>query len=565
MLDGILNEDYFYEEDISQDKSNNMDNLYEKILINHRLSEDILVYINDVREILDNSNQKKIEQYIEYFKDYQNNQKFIENQFNDSIKLIETFNLIQKNVNVIDNIYNMLSDSDLSPENISSMWSGTKRNELENVLKTIILKLKKHISVSKEYYPKLIRSFGNTLLKFDNIENNIKLLRKDKLSIQLYVYVIKMYLFNNNKTSVNVKMNDKFITMIEDYKDDIFNNNNKKFKHKSNPHLLRYGVKPVTNCMKLNELTEIIFERVIKTDNFDKIANANKCTIIVIIKIVKNPVEYDISKLLNDDPSNMTNINPSSGIDKNIVDKFNVVKINSQDPHKYHFDIEIYGSDTYDKTVILETLDGSTYRLMETVSSNHTNILKKNIKYQNTFRINNYNNIVINKALNNMFNEKPFNIEYAEETSNQTDMQIIRNTIYIKLYSLIEEIIVKDYNNGDNIKSLDDINDIIHNSKISETFFNALTELYMAVFGSETEHEELLSTYLSELNNLSVKFERDIHKSYLDKKPSKSLIGDLFNIKRYFEKILIQVLEDDLNDKYNLYSVVNMKSKILKI
>ncbi len=128
-------------------------------------------------------------------------------------------------------------------------------------------------------------------------------------------------------------------------------------------NLTRFNLEPLT---KSESLIDILQQENIKGDSLQN-AQAH---IIIINKNIGSPMEFNIASLV--DPNYIAQhdfaIKPSQGLSKKILKKYETVRWVDKSwarPENFGQAIESYGDEHNDKKLVLDTIDGKTYRKLD--------------------------------------------------------------------------------------------------------------------------------------------------------------------------------------------------------
>ncbi len=190
-------------------------------------------------------------------------------------------------------------------------------------------------------------------------------------------------------------------------------------------------------------------------------------------------------------------------------------------------------------------------------------------------RITNYNTIQINNSIKNMFLSKQLEVDIMQEHSKDIDLSLIKNILFNSISKTIEIHINKNYNYGDDVSSLKDLNDIIHNKDIKDHFINSILKTYnlgskYSDFSDYNNNNfpfsEIFSTFLLELINLSVLFMKNLH----DELNRFQINLDILNTKKdrgvKVLKLINEIVLKSINNiisNDNLYYKLNYKFLLL--
>jgi hypothetical protein len=515
----------------------------------------------------------------------------------------------------IDNIYIAFNQTYLSAPNIDTdVYSKTYKLETQDYLNKLKLQYNTFIRTHTADDILIIQALSEILLKLftvkhlqekiepDDVVASIKYIRsvfyQFKNTVSLYAKFIQrlmdvLYTKSYDGKQIIIKIMD----IIEDDKDffisgNIGNTYGKKHKsiHLTNPPLKRFGLLPVTDLMPINKLTNIILEKPTSGGIvFQQYAKRENVGFIIISRVVYHPMEYNIRPLIVKKLSADLTQPKEYGVTKKIVDRFNNIKQIETPNIKWDFNYKIVGdyknSDVKNMYVI-ETLDGKNYRaLAPWVYSTKFSIVKHKleqfIKYITNDnmpdRISNYQAVSIKQSIPNMFLYRQLSTDILKENSKEIDTQMIRNDLYLKVFSLIQDLINRDYNKGVNVIGNIQINEIIHNNCIRDIFISVILNYYSAGTESVSSQNynagkfpfsELLSSYMKDIHNISQRFMKELHDGYNRNPIKESVFQKPVNERTEYiidqlKKILVKVIHTIVNNKDNIYVTLNYKYLLL--
>jgi hypothetical protein len=381
----------------------------------------------------------------------------------------------------------------------------------------------------------------------------------------------------------------QLLEYIEVDKNNVIDNNvnllfTKNQLYKNNPPLNKFNLLPVTDSMELKKLLKLILDDNTKINsiNLDKLSKNNKIGIIVFNRVVYNPIEYNIRRLIvYNDAKEL--IQPDEyGINKKTIDRFNTIR--SYKSSKWDFSTEIIGEE-YERFYILETIDGTNYRcLTPWIESNVYYVNKYKIKnlleyYSNRHidRSSNYNSLVISESTKNMFLPRAIDIETLIEGIPMTDTNYVRNEIIKAINNDIKRIVKTKYKND--IKNNIEINNVIHDKSLAKLFYEKILDLYKdgssiddikEFKAGEFSFHEIFASFMVNLHNITRRFSKEMHDGYA----RNSLKNDVFNqskeermkiINAKLEEVVNNTIDLILKNDNNIYDSLHSKYSILNI
>jgi hypothetical protein len=365
-----------------------------------------------------------------------------------------------------------------------------------------------------------------------------------------------------------------------------------------NPLISTFGLIPICESNNLQNIiqnaTKTMFSSKLKESNLSNIAKKLKIGIIIFYKVVKNPIEFSLWKLLIA-PENKL-LDPTNGINNETIKRFKTIFYTaeeSQTKHafKWDFDIKYYGISDVNNFLILDTLDGLKYRILLPWKSRNPDIntilpkyripfiLLNYIKNKNTIttRLDNYNQIMIKKAQSTMFLDSIVNFDKIEKISHIYESKYLRHSLYNEIKLEYDELV----SNKEDIKNLVQFSDLIHSDNIYDKFTEVILNYYNEYIGINQSlldklnfpYSEILVTFLSYLRNLTIDFKKEIHTQYLHSESSlnANIFTDISNseklskLNKVFENILLTTLNTIITDETNIYQTALKKYQMLLI
>jgi hypothetical protein len=376
-----------------------------------------------------------------------------------------------------------------------------------------------------------------------------------------------------------------------------------------NPRFKNYSLVPVSKLTSLNEIYKLIFEKIIDSNvilgsgantkpititAFEKYCR-NKHDLIVITKFLNKGIDYDILDLMDYNKSKKYNLiwNDGDGLLKDTVNRFDNIKYctsnqtsKSQKYEKFKISYNyVYKSESNDTVIILEELYPDQYHVL----SNHFTynqkffIKKNNIKeflnssYFGEFstntntndRISNYNHILNDKIIKNMFSDVKYNLENLQ-TKAEVNPKYLRNKIYLAIMEKYKKIL------GKKILSLITFGEIMHNQEIIQIFLDILTDAYCEELFKVTDigsRSEIYTSFLYNINLYERDFKKQIHDNFtieLDDFLTENKIvtfKDIIDVNKkltqIFDKVILVSLEASITNAYNIFQSLIYKKSLL--
>jgi hypothetical protein len=473
--------------------------------------------------------------------------------------------------------------------------SNTFKVELDEMLSRIVLI---HDGLNKQRVTtdvSLTTSLSNLIFNIAKSDNSYvetveyirKLYQSSPFSIGLYANTLQLIVDKlSNSPDLSIILN-----LIELDKDEILDGHvtsifKTKNIHLINPPLKRFGLIPTTDSLKLDELLRVIANKSISgKSNIDVCAKAlskNKDIGVIVMKhIVYTPIEYNLRTLILK-PVAEKLIQPDTfGPNEKMIKRFTTMRAASN--KKWDFSYNIY-NEKAKSFYILETLDGEYYRclgfnLQNKVYTVDAILVSMLIDYINNKnkpgRIANYQSMMIKEASKHMFLRKPLELESYEGKSSEVPSHVIKQDVYYVLDLIAKNITKTSYSN--NIKSPVEINDLLHDVKFGEAFYNKVLELYPKMVIADDlakfdvgafPYSELLSSFLVNLTNNTNRFMKELHDGYV-RDPLKDAVFAMKDsermpiIRKKIEDIIANAIDLIIKDSDNLYSDLHYKYLLL--
>jgi hypothetical protein len=502
-----------------------------------------------------------------------------DNLANTAFDIYGSFMLLQNNA---DKIASLINEPHIQPENISmSNLSQTYKIETAETLHKLLVQYYAFKKQTSTIQQALIEEFAQLLLQKELGNQEIQHIRElfyaNPTSISLYVYIMQEFILKND--------DEQYLIWIEEDKDFILSNLHKdkiktKDLHLKSPSYERFKLTPVTKSMSESDLLKLMSKNSVTNTTFKVYAKEHKCQFIRKYSVISQPTEYNIDKLIFKNQAK-DYIQPQEyGINGKFIDRFDIVNINYK-PHKWNFAWETTGKlDDKLPTYIVETLDGDNWRLLShtyTFDPLPTTLYRqvKNFISEDNGprRVTNYQAGCITKSIPNMFLKRNIDMESIEEEASNIPSQVIRTELYFSMVAFVrDEIIGKEYQNGKLIRSVIDINNILHSPKMSTHFVDCMMGLYHLGSNSKIQKEfsggkfpfyETLNTYIVNMYSLSHRFMKELHDKFNRGEPIENFTTA--EITKKINSILEEVINNLISDDNNIYTMVNHKHLLLNL
>jgi hypothetical protein len=502
---------------------------------------------------------------------------------------------------MVDNLIEYLNKNHIQPENIyGSDLSETYKLSTGTALRTLMSKYtlfkNKHEANEKPIIAKLHNVISNAVIKEfkdkKSVKKTIQYIRdqfyKNKNTITLYSNILQKLLdYVYYDTDMHKSIYD-IMKIIEDDKDmfldgsisNTFNKTINKTLHIINPPLKRFGLLPVSNSMPLKDIIPYISKGSASGKKLETYAKQQNICFIVLHRVVYQPTEYNIRKLINRDEAREYIQPKEYGLTTKLIKRFENIK---QPPYKsnrkWDFSYKIIGKMDTNMFYIIESLDGETYRFMAPWNDNSNIILNKHrvthiLKYftnpNKPNRIVNYHTQCIKKSVPNMFLRRKLDLDIMADEKKNVDIHHVKNTLFLHLIKIIKTSI----GTGSGIKSDSDVNDVIHNPELKKVFISVLMKMY-EVMGfnkksdaSNFQFHETFTTFLVDLDKAAIRFMKNLHDGYNREPLNPSVFKEKLTSKKnkiytYIETLVNKIINTIINNNDNIYNNINYKDMLL--
>lgn len=580
-----------------------MDKIKKKFINNKKLSEEFVIYFEKFSNIVGSyyeEDMKSLRKTIDDFADELSSVKKIKVQ--DSSDVDNYFSIVHflARMDMLTlEIKKKFVYFNPGKHRFTQEFSETYILDTSAMFDKVIILIKNVLEKHRRYDSEIVEVFGSKILSrldFDNIVESQKkiqkIYRKYRNSISLYAYVTQMILNKLFKGEKHQRKNAfKIISLVEDDKNHelAFGQSEKKYaSNPENPPLKSFGFVPKTLYMTLNQVILVAFNQSISGQPeetvFEEIGQTNNITIIVHKKITSRPTEYSLDSLFE-----KSQLKHTSGVNKDLIRKFTTIEVGKKYV-PYKFQIDVYGKplDSGSQFIVFESVNAGRYRISSPWVSNSFLVSKHDsedyVKYiqekvmKTETRSEHYNKIMIDRMLENMFLDRSVNVKGMSVEAQVTEIKFLRNTIYTTLLRHYVNVLEKDYNEGKNIKSNEDLIKIINDDKVKNLFQEILVKNYYNFLKKNNFLEEntsfifaeVLSTFLASLQIITRGFIREVYTNSEKLEPDASLYDKSYpvvyaEIRDIFDKVLKLSLDKIMDDKSNVYQSLMYKTMLIDL
>lgn len=530
----------------------------------------------------------------------------------DIRQLMQTYGAIQTYYNKVRDVFNLFDSNYLSAPNLDSNdMSKTYKLETMDLLNDLRVVYNKYMKKNEDLNVQIIENIAQLMLmvfKKEHINMNDdsvvlsslqfiqSLFRQNAQTVSMYANFMQSIIDYAHSEKHHV-LTSKIMMLIEDDKSFILQGNvsrarksqSRKNIHVTNPPYKTFGLIPNTDLTTMDKIIGYILKQPFSGKiSLPSIAKKESCCFILMTRMTYKPMEYNIRALIDKTASEGLIQEPEYGITQKTISRFSVIKQPKNQLDKWEYKYQIVGNwrslDTK-AFYVIETIDKKLFRLLVPWVGGHSYAIPRE-KIHNLLvyitddnkpdRAENYHAICQKQAVGNMFMRRAMSTDIMEENSKEVDTQIMRNNLMLKLTQVIEDNINKNYKKGAGIIDNTNINDIIHDSDIRDTFQTVILSMYKVGTKITQAQEysagtfpfsELLASYVNELKYITQRFMKELHDAY-NRNPLKEEFKlpaekRLQLIKEKLNDVLNKTITLIISDKQNIYTVLNYKYLLL--
>jgi hypothetical protein len=378
--------------------------------------------------------------------------------------------------------------------------------------------------------------------------------------------------------------NDKYAAIekyVDKVKDDIINSadvSKRKEERKDRIAMQRFKLLPVYSNLTIPKVTRKVLAisltiptRRTRGGNEEKkydpsdlselstVLKEKRIGLLVMVRISTNQISYDMSALMDKKLSESFGLSKTSGINNNMIEKFDNIKNISKGILPSTNTMKI-GDTTSNKWIVLRTLNGKHYDIMSSnkkVLFEHANTIDK-IERGPSLRISNYQRICATKILRHI--RTPVQIEPDDETH---DIVVLSKEIHRDVMSFIDtQLELKP-------KTLLELSKCVSGDNIDNIVFARLVNNFKEKKNSS--NPEFSSTFLSNLNGIIKNYSRKIREQFAQQKITNKIFSyyteeKLYRILRDKLEVMAKVASEDVFDpKKDVFEKLVIKEKLLGI
>lgn len=468
--------------------------------------------------------------------------------------------------NKISQLLKFFKNDSLNPVDLSITLSLTYKNDVTKILNKLSNNYRLYKAFSRIFYKNIVDETvkmifreilraENKIAELDKIANMYK---KWPLGIEFYVNIMHILyclkIIPHNISSRVEKLKDKSLFIpLAPAKNAVYNNNPLKTNYRLVPSTSQYDLKTI--CEKY-----VLFGTYKGNISLETLKKFKFC-FIIFNRVITKPVYYDIKKILDVSKE----YDSDSGVNNKSINRFHTI-IPMKDA-KFNFSHKIINNPSPESVskvtyYVLETLDGVNYRMLAPWGFAYnlglpyhivSGLLNALTSPATPTRLGNYQRLAIKKSLSNMFIRIPMDLDDVSNTA--ADPPIILQALQIRLSEHYAKITKKLH-----INNLTSFGKIIHDESFAAIFSNSLIKFFKKYVKITVPFSELLSTYIADLDTLTLRFKRLMHNEYNKHPP---IDFNKKNLKSIFDTYLEQSLKQIITLRSNIYSSIIMKNDML--
>lgn len=532
--------------------------------------------------------------------------------YNDSIVVNILLQIINDN-------FNKILDRKINVETFLSQTYISETREYHQKVQLLFGKLKKEISqIDDKLLLLLSDSIVDDLSKSEDVYASFleftNMIETVAESIELYKLVANKLLVI--VTERNIQQAYDIMNVIEVAKNKLLSKINKKpIVHTYKPintFIKNFGFINVTELQSLGDIVNLIFKpteqkpsdvkgvegvggAAITKSEMDQGEFAGICKergydLIFIKKVLNRGITYNILPLIDFNRSKEFEKHHSvdDGVSVDIVERYRTIEYisNAKDTAKWQIEYDYVHETLNNKFAIIvqelhknkycvlsnkfePSLENQTYFVRKTTIKEFLHFVKT--KSYNPTRVNNYNDIVNTKIVENMFLHVKPEVDLLRVKSQIIDPKYLRNEIFILVLSSFKKLLDKK-----SIKTIYEYSKLVHNEAYEKIFSQVIMNEYhkylfknTAIYESENiSMSEIYVSFLPIISTYERDFKKNIHDIFLLNLPNKDIFADekkdvlLFDI---FEKLLSDVLHGIITNENNIFQTIIFKLYLFKL
>lgn len=513
--------------------------------------------------------------------------------------MLYTNNTIVNNIlEIINDCFNKILDKKINVETFLSQTFINETREYNQKVQMLFAKIKKEID---QIDKNLLNIISDDIFKEIMPENTDKNIKKNFIEFTNMISGMSqatlLYKTVTNKilqhiTAEDIQLSYEIMNIVEMAKNTLLSENNKSTSlpyTTVNPFIKNFGLINTSGLLSINDISQLLFHNENSTiQDLIKTCKTKEYDLIVIKKILNRGIEYNILPLVDYSESKKfdSSHNNDDGISEDTITRYRTIDYITPSPNKWEIKYEYsYENATNKFVLILQELAPKKYCILsnklEPSKESRIYFVRKSVinefikfvktKSYNHTRVNNYNEIINEKIVNNMFLYVKPDIESLKIKSQVIDSKYLRNEIYVLILAKFKTMFEKK-----NIKSIYDFSTLIHDESLLKIFSQVImNEYYKYLFKNASVYEtenisasEVYSSFLFVINIYERDFIKQMHDIFINRIPDKSVFSDekkniiLFEL---FEKLLNDVLHLIVTNESNIFQTIIYKLYLYKL
>jgi hypothetical protein len=295
--------------------------------------------------------------------------------------------------------------------------------------------------------------------------------------------------------------------------------------------------------------------------NLATIAAKHSVCFVLEYRVTNTPMEMHIDTLL--DWKRETRPQPRT-VGVNPIQMRHMKTIVRGSPAKWKFETKVVGSLDSPEFVVLETLNGTTFRPMTPWldMNSPTKIPRRYLRgliahlSGKPSGLDAYNEALSQKIVDKMFLPKPVDARVLSAESKVIDPKFLRNDIFLELMR---------YCSAKKVKTMEDFERVIFSDELTNKLADYLIKYDKIEKMSNFRHAELVVDFLSELQYILRGFTQEIYDTYAKMPITATTFKHDDTIRLAFEDLLNAVLQSVITDTKNVYQAMLFKDKLLHL
>jgi hypothetical protein len=511
------------------------------------------------------------------------------NELND-VLLFEQSNMINMLLDIIKTSFSNILDTRINVETFLSQTYINETREYNQKLQALFGRVRREIAVIDDT---ILKTVGEDIQKYILQEDVLsrfrtftELIKKADNSMALYEYVSNKIIEEVIKTNANLAY--EIIAIVEELKSfelaKMFPPQQYKYKP-TNPYFNNFGMVPVAPLCKITDVSMLLFKKPAKTVKaFVEICENKNYDLIIIRKSFGRGVGYNILQLLDfvESKNFANNHAAEDGITQDFVRRHSTIQYLNDSPDKWQISYNMVDNNNQFMVVLLQLNDelfsvlstkldlfSPQYFVRRAASKTLVDFVKNQMITND--RIDNYNTIVNDGIVQNMFLRVKPDLESIKVKSQIIDPKYLRNEIYLIILARFKELYAKK-----KPKNVYEFSKLLHDPSFNQIFSHVImNEYYKYLFKNtavyETENismSEVYSSFVYTINIYERDFKKKMHDAFLHRIKEVRVFTDPKKdqlLEELFDNILKMVLQRIITNENNIFSSILYKLYLFKL